>query len=390
MRRWLGALAGLLLCSVAHAEIINVTPAGGSGGTTTIVPNSTPCTGCTANGLLYSDGMKVQSLATANNGALVTSAGGVLSISTTLPSGLTIPGYAPLASPTFTGTVTLPDSSTWTSTLLTLAASSGFRQPNGANSEYGGCTWATNIWTCGTTTNAGTARAAALRVNGSGLLINTTGIIASFDTTVTQFNLTAGTGGMSVATGNGKLAFAMAGGGTNYIGYGPTTNDAACLGYSSSYPNGNITCVLTWTDNGTVTIAPNNSITNITGSLTVSALANAATTSAVCYNTGTGVLTYDGTVGTCTVSGRQFKNILGGFDSVANIDSLRPAVYRYKPESGFDDGRVHVGLIAQDVARMDDRCVVRNTDGEIINFEDRCVIAHLITELHDLRRSIAR
>lgn len=49
----------------------------------------------TASNLLYSNGANtVTGLATANNGVLVTSSGGVPSISSTLPSGLTIPGYA--------------------------------------------------------------------------------------------------------------------------------------------------------------------------------------------------------------------------------------------------------------------------------------------------------
>src|SRR5579871_3460711 len=51
MRRWIGALAGLLLCSVAHAEIINVTPAASGGG-----GGSFPPTGCvTANGIVFNN-----------------------------------------------------------------------------------------------------------------------------------------------------------------------------------------------------------------------------------------------------------------------------------------------------------------------------------------------
>lgn len=48
----------------------------------------------TVNNLVYSTASEMALLATANNGVLVTSAGGVPSIATTLPSGLTIPGYA--------------------------------------------------------------------------------------------------------------------------------------------------------------------------------------------------------------------------------------------------------------------------------------------------------
>jgi hypothetical protein len=75
---------------VSAANPLPTTGGGGGGG---ITPGTTTCTSCTANNLLYTDGTLVQELVTANSGVLVTSAGGVPSISTTLPSGLTIPGY---------------------------------------------------------------------------------------------------------------------------------------------------------------------------------------------------------------------------------------------------------------------------------------------------------
>jgi hypothetical protein len=53
-----------------------------------------------SNGLFYDNGAVLGNLATANNGVLVTSSGGVPSISSTLPSGLAIP------SPALSGTVT--------------------------------------------------------------------------------------------------------------------------------------------------------------------------------------------------------------------------------------------------------------------------------------------
>lgn len=59
----------------------------GNGGTGTSL---TP----TVNNLVYSTASNLALLATANNGVLITSAGGVPSVSSTLPSGLSIPGYA--------------------------------------------------------------------------------------------------------------------------------------------------------------------------------------------------------------------------------------------------------------------------------------------------------
>ena len=59
------------------------------------------------HGLVYSTASVMAILATANNGVLVTSAGGVPSISSALPSGLTIPGYLLLSGGTMTGPLVL-------------------------------------------------------------------------------------------------------------------------------------------------------------------------------------------------------------------------------------------------------------------------------------------
>lgn len=95
---------------VSAANPLPTTGGGGSGltvGTTTITSGTT-------NQLLYDNAGVLGEAATGNSGVLVTSAGGAPSISTTLPAGLTIPGYAPLASPTFTGSVLVPAGSACT------------------------------------------------------------------------------------------------------------------------------------------------------------------------------------------------------------------------------------------------------------------------------------
>jgi hypothetical protein len=68
------------------------------------------------NGIIYDNGGVFGNLVTLSNAVLVTSVGGVPSMTTTLPSGLTIP------SPTFTGTETFPDAATWTSTGISKVA----------------------------------------------------------------------------------------------------------------------------------------------------------------------------------------------------------------------------------------------------------------------------
>jgi hypothetical protein len=62
----------------------------------------------TNNGLLYDNGGLLGNLSSPGNGVLITNGSGVPSIANVLPSGLTLP------SPTFTGTLTLPDAATWT------------------------------------------------------------------------------------------------------------------------------------------------------------------------------------------------------------------------------------------------------------------------------------
>src|SRR5271166_3862640 len=75
---------------------------------TALVCGSGVSTGSIANGTvnylgIYSGLNTISPLTPANNAVLGTNGSGIPSFSTTLPTGLTIPGFAPLASPTFTG-----------------------------------------------------------------------------------------------------------------------------------------------------------------------------------------------------------------------------------------------------------------------------------------------
>lgn len=120
-------------------------------------------------------------------------------------------------------------------------------------------------------------------------------------------------------------------------------------------------------------------------------LANSSTTSAVCYNTTTGTLTYNGTVGTCTTSAMAFKNPLGFVndnDALSGLDVLHPAVWTYKIDTtGALDGKVRVGLYADDVEKMDKRCAAYR-DGKLVDYEDRCVIAYLAGAVKELKAEV--
>ena len=123
----------------------------------------------------------------------------------------------------------------------------------------------------------------------------------------------------------------------------------------------------------------------LTGTLTMAA-ANAATTSALCFNTGTGVVTYNSTVGTCTVSALAYKvpgQPIANGKALASLVTMRTDGWTYKKLSGLDD-REHVGLYADDVAKLDKRCAIYK-DGKIENYDDRCVLAYTIAAMKELK-----
>jgi fibronectin-binding autotransporter adhesin len=71
----------------------------------TITVGTSVISGGTSNGVFYNNGGVFGNLATANSGVLITSSGGVPSISTTLPSAITIPNAVLTGSPTGVGSV---------------------------------------------------------------------------------------------------------------------------------------------------------------------------------------------------------------------------------------------------------------------------------------------
>ncbi len=99
------------------------------------------------------------------------------------------------------------------------------------------------------------------------------------------------------------------------------------------------------------------------GTLTAT-LANVATTSAVCFNTGTGLFTYDGTIGTCNVSRRRDKHDIRPMagDALDSVMRMRPVSFFYN-ESQHASGP-QLGLIAEDLAAIDQRLVGHDDAGE--------------------------
>jgi hypothetical protein len=140
------------------------------------------------------------------------------------------------------------------------------------------------------------------------------------------------------------------------------------------------------TANGNMTLSPKGGTTAITGTMTISALTAGTAADVLCYASSTGVITYETTGTTCTVSALAYKNLLGVLDK-SDMSGLRAGIWTYKPEMDFGD-KVHVGLLADDVEAMDPRCATYDKDGKLQNYEDRCVIAHLVAELKTMRKEI--
>ena len=112
---------------------------------------------------------------------------------------------------------------------------------------------------------------------------------------------------------------------------------------------------------GTITIgnSSNTGKTNFPGlgSLTT------AQTGSVCFSSTGGLLSYDPT-NTCLVSDGRFKTGVAPLDAgIETVLLLRPVSYTLVPELDPDHVGRQVGLIAQDVAKVDERLISRYADG---------------------------
>lgn len=106
--------------------------------------------------------------------------------------------------------------------------------------------------------------------------------------------------------------------------------------------------------------------TNITGTLAVSAIASntGAQTGYLCYNTTGGVITYD-TTNTCLVSSERYKENIVPFAPTSALDeAMRLIPSSFNRRAAYSpDTAPRLGLIAEQVADVDERLVVRGADG---------------------------
>jgi hypothetical protein len=134
-------------------------------------------------------------------------------------------------------------------------------------------------------------------------------------------------------------------------------------------------------------------LTNLTAtgaSITFSGLAT-GTGSYVCATAG--LLTVEATA--CPASDLAQKNPLGSLNidaASARLDVMPVSLYTYKDTKTYGAAE-RVGLYAQDVEKMDPRCVTYKSPGEpasgVSTYDDRCVIAYLVAAEQATRHQFA-
>lgn len=371
------------------------------GGSAPVYTTATYPATTTVNQLLYSSSTNVVAgLATGNSGVLITSAGGVPSISSTLPSGLAIP--SPTLSGTVAGANTIP---------LTILAQSA------ANTMLGN-------WTGSTANVAANAMPSCPDTTGNHLnYVSGTGITCG-TSTVATLGVGAGGTGTSTAFTLGSVVFAGASGvytqdnsnffwdntnnrlginqtspsrnievgttGMNYIRITTnlTTNDAAYE--SADGTNDFLFGILAASGCGTgnwaifagscrVTVNGSTGLVTLSNDLTLTNLATDATHTdrTVCQDTTSKTLFFgSGALGVCLgTSGAQFKTafapMAAGLDEIMKVDLQ---TYRYRNGYGDDGQRVQYGPTAQSVEAAIPDLARHNSAGETINYDSGALL----------------
>jgi hypothetical protein len=178
-------------------------------------------------------------------------------------------------------------------------------------------------------------------------------------------SVTLATGSNNVLIGNTTGCDTPASGTNNFIGL--------CAGAAP---------VITVAGAGTITTAT----TTLHGSTMIMPdIANATTaaTGTLCWTVGG--ITYDNT-NTCLVSSARFKHAVEPLiGALAKIDAMRPVSFLYNGDVTNDP---HLGLLAEDVARIDPRLVANDNAGRPLKVKYIDAIAMLISGMQEQQREI--
>lgn len=203
-----------------------------------VTVGTTSITSGSNNGMLYNNGGVLGNLSTLASAVLVTSVGGVPSMATTLPSGLTIP------TPTVTGTATFPDAATWTSTGISKAAALSVGSatlPAGGDISISGQYQVNGTQISASNLSNGVTGSGAVVLAASPTLSGTVAgsITLSGNITHSGQNISTGTSAPASAAGNSVimgtiLAPTLTNNGQTFL-YNTTANGAVLQGAGSTY-----------------------------------------------------------------------------------------------------------------------------------------------------------
>jgi hypothetical protein len=286
---------------------------------------------------------------------------------------------AGLSLPASAGSATTPNLSLLECGADGVGTGCGFYSP--ASGKFGVSVAGAVVWDYAITTSA--------RTTISSILV-TTGSIINGGTT---FQCSANCSFTTTGIGNNTILSSSSTTNSASVGLVQLTAGTATGSASGSAGTIDITAGASTSSNaasngGSVVITAGTSTNGTAGTIQMVNLGTAATgTAYLCWNSSGNVVSEDTT---CTVSAQYAKNLQTAVtpqQADVALDKLRigAPVWDYKAQYGTG---THVGLIADDVERMDPRCAIYEK-GKLKSYEDRCIIAYLVADRQEMKREIA-
>lgn len=402
---------------------------GGSGGSATVPGGSTTqlqynaagsfggISGWTTDGANQLTGGASSTLVIGGGSAITSSgAGGALGT-----NAFTSTAYAPLASPTFSGTVTMPDASTHASTGLAGLVSLGF-----SSSSISAAAWTTNgvgfaqpARSYTDSSSSGTVPAAYTNLFGASTILASSATtytnyytvfikapVASTNVTMTN-KAALGVDSLSIG-GCAQSSFALCV--TGSVNTSSTINAAANISTAANLWMNTNTGILFWGSGNDVSMSRlgaaslriggtsadasgSLTLTNLTATGTAIILSGlstdaAATDTTLCSRSSDGtVLKGSGTLGICLgTSGRQFKIIDGPMSAGLN-DLVKIKLYDYHYRKNYGDGgtRLQYGPMAQDVEAVLPILASHDARGDTINYDSGALLFVGLRAIQELK-----
>jgi hypothetical protein len=178
--------------------------------------------------------------------------------------------------------------------------------------------------------------------------------------------------------------------GTGNSGTGASVS-AGSIGIGQTSPGARFDILGTDTSSGTLAFRVQNSTPatafsiSDSGVIAMPLVANVTTavTGTLCWSAAN--ITYDGT-NTCLVSSARFKHDVQPLTgALAKIDAMRPVSFLYNGDVTDDP---HIGLIAEEVVKIDPRLVANDNDGKPLKVKYIDAIAMLISAIQDQQKEI--